>query len=363
MSIYKPKNARFWHYDFQYKGQRFHGSTGQTDRNKAKTVEATRRYDAALGRSERPAITLDQAAQRWWLEKGVHLRSSEDVEARLELALTIIGADTLLSDVTSDVIARAVAKRQSQTIRGGKKPTNATVNRDIIDTLRPVLNRARKVWGIVGLPEINWRDLRLAEKKPTPHDFSDAEVEAYIAKLPVHWRDFARFQSRYGCRLAEMFFGLNDIDLDRGRIVLRNRKGGDQHTIPLLAGDLGMVRARVGRAKAANLDTIWFRELKSGKLKPLAYWGAQKALAAGFEATGLRSAKGARGSHDLRHHAAMRVLRATGNVRAAQKLLGHASIQSTLVYAHAVEDDVRAALEAAASRNSPEAKRGGRRKA
>ena len=62
--------------------------------------------------------------------------------------------------------------------------------------------------------------------------------------------------------------------------------------------------------------------------------------------SGLRASKGARGSHDFRHHAGMQVLRRTGNLRAAQRLLGHASITSTLVYAHAQEDDLRAALDA-----------------
>ncbi len=67
--------------------------------------------------------------------------------------------------------------------------------------------------------------------------------------------------------------------------------------------------------------------------------------------TGLRASKGAKGPHDLRHNGGMKMLRATGNLRVTQKLLGHASIQSTLVYAHAMEDDVKAGL-AALSRNN-----------
>jgi len=48
----------------------------------------------------------------------------------------------------------------------------------------------------------------------------------------------------------------------------------------------------------------------------------------------------------------MQILRETGNLRLAQRLLGHADIKSTMVYAHAIEDDVKAGL-AALSRNSP----------
>lgn len=42
------KRNRVWHYDFIYKGRRFQGSTGQTNINKAKLVEAKVRSDAAL---------------------------------------------------------------------------------------------------------------------------------------------------------------------------------------------------------------------------------------------------------------------------------------------------------------------------
>lgn len=130
----------------------------------------------------------------------------------------------------------------------------------------------------------------------------------------------------------------------------------------IMTGHLPMkssaVAARKGRAQAAKLDTVWFREMKppkfgKPKLRALTYNGASIALRRAMTTSGLRQAKGMKGAHDLRHHSAMTALRATGNIRMAQRLLGHADIKSTMVYAHAVEDDVRAALEAM-SRNSPE---------
>jgi len=51
--------------------------------------------------------------------------------------------------------------------------------------------------------------------------------------------------------------------------------------------------------------------------------------------------------HDTRHTAATRVLRAS-NLKVAQRLLGHADIATTTKYAHALDDDIRAALNAAA---------------
>ena len=59
--------------------------------------------------------------------------------------------------------------------------------------------------------------------------------------------------------------------------------------------------------------------------------------------------------HDTRHTAATRTLRVTGNLKVVQDMLHHADIATTARYAHATTKDVREAMEAAQSRNTPEA--------
>jgi hypothetical protein len=56
--------------------------------------------------------------------------------------------------------------------------------------------------------------------------------------------------------------------------------------------------------------------------------------------------------HDTRHTAATRVLRKS-NLRVVQTLLGHSDVKTTTKYAHALKEDVRAALEAASTTESP----------
>lgn len=36
---YRPKNSRFWHYDFQVRGCRFHGSCGTEDFEEAQPLD------------------------------------------------------------------------------------------------------------------------------------------------------------------------------------------------------------------------------------------------------------------------------------------------------------------------------------
>jgi len=316
--------------------------------------------DAAL-------MTLDQAAGRWWAEHGSTLRGGDRLEARIERAVMAVGPQTRIGTITTDIVARAIQTRRGQGFKRSKAddareylPKPGTVNRDMIDSLRPILIRARKVWG-AKLPEIDWQALRMREPKPKPREFAGDELDQVKAQLRPHWHDLVDMAARYGCRLSEMFFGLDDLDvfdLGNARVKLRERKGGDDHIVPLLPEDAAILAARKGRAQAANLQTVWFRERRlpgpGGKtvLRALTYAGASIALRRAMTRSGLRAAKGMKGAHDLRHHSGMKTLRATGNLRLVQALLGHADIKSTMVYAHAVEGDVKHGL-AEVSRNSP----------
>ena len=363
MSVYKPAKSRFFHYDFVHKGRRVHGSTGCETRRRAEAVERKVREDLAEGRlDEASQLTLEHAAERWWQERGRRLKTAAKTHKRLTDMVKIVGANRRISEVTTSVVAAAMEKRQALTWSRGAKSypiSNRTTNLDIIDTLRPVLRRAERVWGARGLPVINWGAVRLPESKPKPREFTETELAALVSALPEHWADFIHFASRYGCRLGEMFFSLHALDvteLDHARVTLRERKADDDHIIPLLPEDAAMLAERKRRAVTAGVESVWFRELKDGRLKALTYSAAESAIRNGLNTTGLRAAKGLKGTHDLRRNAGMKILRATGNLRLAQKLLGHASIQSTLTYAHAIESDVKAGL-AAVSRNSPATER------
>lgn len=67
--------------------------------------------------------------------------------------------------------------------------------------------------------------------------------------------------------------------------------------------------------------------------------------------------------HDLRHTRGTRIVRATGSLAAAKEALKHKRIETTLRYAHVLDDDVQNALEASDSRHSPDQKKTKKRKA
>jgi integrase len=365
MSVYKPKKSPFFQYDFVYKGRRFHGSTGQKAKRGADAVEQRFRLDAAEGRlDEASQLTLDEAVGRYWIEHGQHRGDADDTWRRLERLLTLIPRTTRLADIRTVTVSAAIQKRRSQTFAKSPKqdanhfePANATVNRDVIQTLRPVLRRAAIHWEAKGLPQIAWGDLALTVPRETVRVYSRAEQTAWDRECGPTVGLALRLILTYGLRLNELLFPLDAFEPDGPRLVwMKGRKLDVPHTIPLLAAHAAEIAARIGRARAADLETIWFVEVTKPKepvrLEPLSYYALQGRLRSAAKRAGIT---GGRVIHGGRHHAGTTIQRETGNMKTTQRLLGHLDSKSTERYVHATDDDVRAALEnVEQSRNSPE---------
>jgi integrase len=376
MSVYIPKKSRIWHYDFRFKGHRFCGSTGALSRRSAEAVERQVREDAALGRlTDGARLTLDQAAARWWLEVGARRRDAGKLEARVEALLSVMDRTVRLAKIGQDVVALAIETRRGKAYRRkpeGREflPANATVNRDVVDILRPILKRARTHWDARGLPEIDWSSLRLAEPPELVRVYSEAEKAAWLAAAARSgWRGATAtpkaanvslaldLMLTYGLRFGELFFPLAAFDAEGPRLIwMKGRKGDVPHTVPLLARHGRPLAALVGRARAAGLAHAWFyprREKKTGEevLEPITPQGLKQRLLTAAEHAGVPPG---RVIHGARHHAASAIVRRTGDLKMAQRLLGHRDIASTQRYVHLFEADLRAALEAGDSRAYPE---------
>lgn len=363
MSVYKPAKSRYYQYDFVYKKTRYTGSTGCETLRKAEAVERKIRQDAALGVLDAVAqMTLDQATGTWWAEKGSGRGDAVDVERRLDALLGLLGKATLLADIDQVAVAKAIEKRRGQSFvkardRKGRPaenaraylPSNATVNRDVIETLRPVLRRARTHWTAKGkphgLPEIDWRELRLPEPRGLSRLYTPAQRAAWREALNEDLRLALDLILTYGLRYGELFFPLDAFQPDPREPVIALQKGRKRDVIlhvPLRLDHARELAARVGRARDAKLDHCWFKQGRKKKLTPYTYAMIEYRLSKAADAAGIT---GARRIHGARHHAASDILRKTGNLKAVQGLLGHASITSSQRYAHVLTADLRAALE------------------
>lgn len=345
------KRGDLWHYDFTVNGERHRGSTGARRKEDALKIEAERHRAALMG-SLHQSLTLAGAADLWFAAKKAGRKDAKNAATRIVIMLRHIPPTTLISNIGSLMITEAMNARRVEPIRRGKNgrdtgklPSNSTINRDMIDTtLRPIMRYASRNLEAT-IKDIAWSDIRLPEPRGVVSWFTDDQIEAWAAGLP-HWhRPVLRFILRYGVRLQEAFFTLDAIhDTPKGMdIYTRDRKNGP-HVITLMDDDAAEMRARIGRARKAELDTVWFREMKDGSLRPIQPRGFQSASDRALDLAGID----ARPAHDGRHHAGTTLLRLSGgNLAAVKELLGHEAIASTMRYAHTSRDDLRKALQSA----------------
>ncbi|MDO9607268.1 MAG: tyrosine-type recombinase/integrase [Brevundimonas sp.] len=336
------KRGDIWHYDFTYQGVRYRNTTLCRLKSDAQSVEDQVRRDlregAQLGGVHKH-ISLEDAADLWFDARQKGLKSAATTAIRIKIMLRCFGPETLVTQIGARQITDAITLRRLEPTRQGKLPSNATVNRDLIDTtLRPILSYAATNLELP-VKRIEWAKLRMQEPRERVRLFTQDEIDRWMAELPIWHRPVLAFILRYGVRLTEAFFPIDALHGDD--VYVRERKNGP-HMVTLLPEDAAEIRARIGRARAAKIyDTCWLRELKSGKLVPIHWRGFQSASAAALRRANIN----ARPAHDGRHHAGTTLHRATGgNLTVVKELLGHEAIASTMRYAHTSRDDVRNAL-------------------
>lgn len=350
MSLYKRGDV--WWFDFTFKGERQRRSTGLAKKADAARYLEDYRSSLKLGKAfGRKALTLGEAADRWYAASVEGQKSDMTTAMRLKILFRHIDRNMLVSSVTGQDVSDAMMGRRLEPIRGSKPgaprlPSNATVNRDIIDTLRPVLIYADEALE-QPVKKIKWARHRLEETKGRTRNFTAQELAAWRAELPEWHHSLFEFMKRYGVRLGEAFFHPDRVDVEACEITLTDTKNGSDHCLTILAEDMPDLAARKTRALAAGLDTIWYRDI-GGKLLPANWRAFQMASRRALDRAGIGDARPA---HDLRHHAATTLHRKTGSLKLVQALLNHSDIASSARYAHVNKDDLRRALSEAYGTN------------
>ena len=149
---------------------------------------------------------------------------------------------------------------------------------------------------------------------------------------PLSLRDRALLELAYssGLRLAELAaLDCDRLDLVGGEVKVLG-KGSKERIVPVgrAARDALEAWLRVRGAIAAPPETAMFVSQRGSRLSPRAI---ERRLASIAVRQGLDRHVH---PHMLRHSFASHVLQSSGDLRAVQELLGHASIASTQVYTH-----------------------------
>ena len=344
MSLYKHAKSKFWHYDFQFQGIRYHGSTCCASKRDAARFEAEIRRTAALGICKKPTITLLSACDSWWEAKGQYLRSEKTVKYQLVNLVEGLGQSSTLQDQTLARIDAYIARRRASV-------ANASVNREI-GLLRQVVNwNAARGFEVA---ELAWKEVRLKESAVVTRVLSPREEVRLFDKLPESLKALVEFALLSGQRKSEVvMLRWKDVDRDNARATIW-AKGQKPHSFPLTPRMLAIIDAQpeicsqvftyvAERSAPQRADRP--KRVK-GQRYPFSRQGWDRKWRRALAEAGIEDYR----FHDNRHTAATR----TGRIEIAFTLLGHSDIRTTKRYFHTAEDEVRNAMIAAESRNSPE---------
>jgi len=361
LSPYRPNDGRspYFHYDFQVRSHRFHGSTKCTTRREAEKVEAAEREKAkrltAQLAAAKTSLRLDDVADRYWNEVGQHHAGADNTEHDLALLIEFFGKDKLVTDITDDEVTRLVAWRRGHRRKDGPPISPYTVNHTT-KQLRKLFTRC-KLWRVRFDHEPKWSDHFLAVPAERVRELSDDQSDKLDAVMRDDLAPFFDFARATGLRLKECVtlrwseVKWPTVHGERGQIV-KLGKGGERVTKPITSEIREILWPLRGHHPEHVFTFVADRTTDGGRVKgrryPLTYAGVQsywKRLRKRSGVTGFRI-------HDYRHDFGTKLLRVTGNLRLVQKALGHASIKTTERYTHVLDEEIAEGMERVAeSRN------------
>jgi site-specific recombinase XerD len=224
------------------------------------------------------------------------------------------------------------------------RPEGRTKRTESLNALRSSLRGFFEYCERAGLIERSpARVLRMARVGATPpKGLQPHEVAALLAVLAADTavagrRDRALFSfllgtgARLGSALA---LEVADLDLGAGNATLRELKGGGTMQVYLRADLVELLGAAVAGRRSGPV----FAGRDGGHLSPR---HVQRRFEGWLAKAGVR---GRYSPHSLRHSFALGLYERTGDVLLVQAALGHRAISSTLVYARASAERVRAAV-------------------
>lgn len=355
MTVYRPAKSPFFAYDFQFKGVRYHGSTGCTTKRDAERYEHDMRRRVALGDDAKPAITIDEACGLYWDERGQHERSSATTKGQLARLIEMVSPNKYAGSLTIVDLDAYVSRRRA--MRAGTRKTlvsNATVNREL-ELLRRVMKfAASREYDVATL---DFGRVILSEPRERVRELSADEEKRLFAELPHDLAQVAEFAMISGQRRTAVIELLwSRVDFDNARATVRT-KGGIDHSFPLTPRLMAIIKRqpKVGpRVFTYECERSAPRRAgRPARLKGERYPFSKQ----GWMRKWRQALKDAKIEdfrfHDLRHTAGSRIVRASGNIKTATRLLGHTNIATTSRYVHVLEEDLRDAMLATESRNSP----------
>jgi integrase len=328
------KRRRVYHYEFELNGRRYRGSTKRRNKQAAQTVESiirTRLLDTTQGVPRPSDIpTFAEMADQFLAWAKTNLAPATVKLHRVNIAkLKKFYKGKLLTEIDQKSVEEFKVWRAGQKRENGEgKVSGATVNRNLT-TLKRIFNYADAM-------ELNVRN----PVRPVPF-FKEAgrvraltfeEVDKYLAAAKGDLKDFAVLAVETGARPMELLaLHKKDVHLAEGYVSLPGTKTRKAHRDVPLSKDAKEVLERriaassngyifpVRRPKTKNKEVDHISSLKGAHERVIKDCFPDDPFTA----------------YTFRHTYGTRHAQAGTELPVLAELMGHAEIQTTMIYVHA----------------------------
>jgi integrase len=199
-SLYLQKGSAVWWVKYYRNGKPYRESTHKTKEKEAQDFLKQRMGEIVTGNFYGPKterVRIDELADDLLRDYRINgKRSLDDLEARWKLHLKPFFGDLKAIDVSSDLVARYVDKRQEQ------KAKNATINRELA-----ALKRMFHLGHRTTPPKVNRIPAfpRLAEDNIRKGFLEDGQYEKLFASCSENWfQAIVEVGRTYGWRISEL---------------------------------------------------------------------------------------------------------------------------------------------------------------
>ena len=252
MSLYRPRPRKgyrspFWYYDFQVRGVRYTGSTGEKNKIDARQKESEKRKEAKAGNSavQIKPITFSDFAREYLRIHAEAKRSASFYDFTVRILKRRFG-DKLLASIMPLDCASFVADRRKDV-----KP--ATANASLV-VLKHMLKMAEE-WGYLLEGTNPARKLKREKVRNSRDRYLDRDEAGSVLAACLDWlRPIVMTALHTGGSRGELL-GLTweDIDFNVGTVCYRDTKNGDARKVSMSPTLQSALRSLPGRLKGGKV--------------------------------------------------------------------------------------------------------------
>lgn len=207
---------------------------------------------------------------------------------------------------------------------------------DALSSYKHLVYGLRKLYQLFGKEDLALALPEIDRPNRLPVVLSKSEVKTLL-KAPVHIREKVMFALTYdtGIRISELTNLLvSDVDLKRAVIHVRQSKNKKDRYLPISSHAIRGIKKHM----AINNPKVYLFENQNRKGMPISKTRVRFLLK---EALSMTDIKKNISVHSLRHTFATHQLEDGQNIMVLKDLLGHANIQTTLVYLHIAQVEMQ----------------------